>query len=107
MELLTLREVCEMVGVSRRAVQGYESLEMVRPVGKNKYGYLLYDSAAVEKIQQIKQYRDMGFSVKETKELLIVADDVRKIRILERIHEMQNEVIRLKTQIEIAEKMIQ
>ena len=36
-ELNTLREVCDLLGVSRRAVQGYEKVGLVEPSGRNKY----------------------------------------------------------------------
>lgn len=38
MEAMTLREVCNAVGVTRRAVQCYEKEELVSSTGKNKYG---------------------------------------------------------------------
>ena len=43
MEKKTLRKVCELVEITRRTVQGYEKAGLVAPIGKNKYGYLLYD----------------------------------------------------------------
>ena len=49
MQQKTLREVCNMVGVTRRAIQGYEKIGFVASAGKNKYGYLLYDEEAIEK----------------------------------------------------------
>ena len=59
--MITLREVCENVGVSRRAVQGYEQAGLVTPTGKNKRGYLLYSAEEQEKIRQIKFFQEMGF----------------------------------------------
>ena len=76
MQKKTLREVCNMVGISRRAVQGYEKLGLVTSSGKNKYGYLLYDEEATEKIRAIKQYQEFGFTVKEIKELLAAPEKV-------------------------------
>ena len=38
MQEMTLREICNIVGVSRRAVQGYEENGLVISSGKNKYG---------------------------------------------------------------------
>lgn len=86
MKLLTLREVCNELGVSRRAVQGYESLGLVQATSKNKYGYLLYDEVMVEQIRIVKMYRDLGFSGKETKRLLesgeIEQKEMLKMRLL-------------------------
>ena len=69
MGTMTLREVCNMVGVTRRAVQCYEHEGLVASTGKNKYGYLLYDEQAVKHIQDIKMYQDFGFALKGIKVL--------------------------------------
>ena len=88
-ELKTLREVCDLLGVSRRAVQGYEKVGLVEPSGRNKYGYLLYDCRAVDTIRRIKQFQSFGFQIKEIRELKnlpkgIVREELqKKIVILE------------------------
>ncbi len=106
MDNMTLREVCELVGVTRRAVQGYERVEMVRATGKNKYGYLLYDMHAVERIKRIKMYRDMGFSLKETKLLLDTSKDVRRKMLCQKVDDIRKEMENLAGQISIIEEMI-
>ena len=52
MKDMTLREVCNAIGVSRRAVQGYEKESLVSATGKTNRGYLLYDTAAQERIKK-------------------------------------------------------
>lgn len=66
----TLREICDNVKVTRRAVQGYEKAGLVTPSGHNKRGYLLYDEIAQTRIEQIKMYQDMGFTVNEIKNII-------------------------------------
>ena len=67
----TLKEVCTELGVSRRAVQGYEEAGLVKATRKNKYGYLLYNQYAQERIERIKFLQDLGFSLKENLEMQI------------------------------------
>ena len=62
---MTLREICETLGVSRRALQGYEKAGLVTASGRNKYGHLLYDKDAEMRIAQNKFYQQLGFSIKE------------------------------------------
>ena len=62
---MTLREICETLGVFRRALQGYEKAGLVTASGRNKYGHLLYDKDAEMRIAQIKFYQQLGFSIKE------------------------------------------
>lgn len=95
MEEKTLREVCEMLGVSRRAIQGYEKAGLLVASGKNERGYLLYDKNCQERIQQILLYRKMGFRVKEIKKLF-EASEVELKKMLEKqvvkIEEEQQEM---------------
>ncbi len=67
---LTLREMCSKLDVKRRAVQGYESAGLLLPSGKNKYGHLLYDENAQRRVERIKFYQDIGFSIKEINALI-------------------------------------
>ncbi len=106
MEKITLREVCNRVGVSRRAIQGYEEVGLVVSSGKNKYGYLLYDEAEVEKIRRIKQYQDFGFKVKEIVVLMAAPDDVYVEMLSKRTEMMKKQLKNLMANIEAVEKLL-
>jgi DNA-binding transcriptional MerR regulator len=92
---MTLKEVCNHVGVTRRAVQGYEKAGLVRAIEKNKYGHLLYDEAAVERIREVKQYQDFGFAVKEIEVLLGVSREEYLEMMEERLKGMRMEMERM------------
>ncbi len=62
---MTLREICETLEVSRRALQGYEKAGLVAATGRNKYGHLLYGDTARQRIAQIKFYQRLGFTIRE------------------------------------------
>ena len=66
--LKTLPELCSAVGVTRRAVQGYEEAGLVSAVDRNKYGYLLYGEAEEKRIAKIKLFQELRFSLKEIKD---------------------------------------
>ncbi len=87
----TLREIHSELGVSRRAVQGYEKAELVHATGRNKYGHLLYDEKAQKRIVEIKLYQDMGFKVKEIKALIDAPDSERKEALQRRVSGMREE----------------
>lgn len=103
---MTLKEVCSLVGVTRRAVQGYEKAGLVQAAEKNKYGHLLYDEAAIEKIREIKQYQDFGFKIREIQEL----QNLPKKKYLEmlehRLELMRSELQDLKENISKLEQLI-
>lgn len=77
-ELYTLRDIRESLGVSRRAIQGYEALDLVSPVSKNSRGYLLYDQVTYERIREIYTLQWLGFSLKEIREFIDTDEDSRK-----------------------------
>ena len=87
----TLQEVCETVGVTRRAVQGYEKRGLVSPTGKNKYGYLLYDSMAQERIALIKRYQKLGFKLREVEELVDAPNYIVKEALLKQVDKLQED----------------
>lgn len=68
----TIREVCELTGVTRRALQEYEKkgIELVRHTTVNESGYWLYDEETVEKIKLIKGFSAAGLTRKQIKAII-------------------------------------
>ncbi len=83
MNYYTLREVCEIASVSRRAIQGYEKIGLVKPAAKNERGYLLYDSKGVDRIKTIRLFQQFGFALKEIV-VIIDVDQAEQKRYLEK-----------------------
>lgn len=100
MEEKTLKEVCELVGVTRRAVQGYEKAGLVAATGRNKYGHLLYDEASIERIREVKQYQDFGFSVKEITVLRTASKEEYLQMMEKRLFAIQMDLQQMKISIE-------
>lgn len=86
---MTLREVCDKTKVSRRAVQGYEKAGLVCASGKNRYGYLIYDAHSQERIRQIKLFQQLGFKIKEIKEIIDAPNPILKAVLEERVKELK------------------
>lgn len=60
----SLNEVVDIVGLSRRAIQEYEVAGLAqKPETKNKYGYLLYDTPAIERLWQLRFYKELGYNI--------------------------------------------
>lgn len=106
MKQLTLREVCESVGVSRRSIQCYEKAGLMGPTGKNKYGYLLYDTNAVHRAETIRFMQEMGFKLREIKEIIDAPGDVVKEALKRRLKELEKETVRLEQIIRKANEYI-
>ena len=88
----TLREICDELNVSRRAVQGYEKIGLVSACCRNERGYLLYDLDTYERIKRVKFYQGLDYSLKEIKEIINLPKD-RLIAILyERINKLREDI---------------
>ena len=91
-ETKTLSEVCSVLEVSRRAVQGYENAGLVSATGKNKYGHLLYDEEAQRRIKQIRLLQQLGFRVKEIKDIIDAPAEVAAEAIKRQIESLKAEI---------------
>ena len=105
--LKTLREICNILEVTRRAVQGYEKAGLVAPSERNKYGYLLYNEIEQERIKKIKLYQQFGFKLKEIKDLIDAPEYVVKEAVERQVSKLKREITRLSTLIDRAERLIE
>lgn len=95
MELKTLKTMCELLTISRRSIQCYEKEGLMSPTDKNKYGYLLYDDKAVERAKKIRFMRQIGFKLKEVRDLIDAPVSVLKKALEEKVVELEFERERL------------
>lgn len=102
----TFREVRETMGVSRRAVQGYEKMGLVSATGHTDRGYLLYDEKAQKRIEIIKMYQEFGFTLKEIEEIIDAPKIVLKNSLVKRLEKLEMERERLNLVIEKVNELI-
>lgn len=58
----SLANVEEMIGINRRKIQEYEKAGLAtKPECKNKYGHLRYGFDEIERLWQIRFYRELGY----------------------------------------------
>ena len=69
-EKMTVHQVAELTGITIRALHYYDEIGLLKPTKADKTKYRLYSENDLEKLQQILFYREVGFSLKEIKELL-------------------------------------
>lgn len=107
MELVSLKELCRLVNVSRRSIQCYEKAGLMMPTDKNKYGYLLYDRDAVSRAKMIKFLQETGFKLQEIKELINAPGSVLKTTLIGKLDELEKEKARLESLIMRVNKYIE
>lgn len=106
MENMTLRELCDTVEVSRRAVQGYEKAGLVSASGRNRYGHLLYDANMQERIRQIRLFQQLGFTIKEIGDIIDAPNHVLKEALKERVKSLEEQSEQMELLIEKANELI-
>ena len=106
-DLMTLKEVCKETGVTRKIVQTYENYGLVIATTKNKYGYLLYDDAAVKKIKKIRLYQRFGYRLSEIAKLEYMTVDEQVMILKEKINNMYDNQSETAELIEMAEQLLE
>ena len=92
---MTLHQLCEELNISRRAVQGYEKMELVRATGRTKHGYLLYGPEAQDQIRRIRFYQEVGFTLREIKALWSLPASQQRVILLKKQRELQEKQARI------------
>lgn len=105
-EYKTLQEIYNTLGITRRVIQGYEEIGLVKAADKNKYGYLLYGEDEIKRIQKVKLYQEFGFKLKEIKNLIDAPNHIVKAALERRVDELKEEHKKLNTLIMQAEALI-
>ena len=70
MDSLTVSQVAKRAGINLQTVRYYERQGLLAPVSRTDAGYRIFSSDAVRRIRFIKRAQELGFSLKEIKELL-------------------------------------
>ena len=91
MKLISLKTLCELVGVSRRSIQCYEKAGLMRSTSRNKYGHLLYDVEALHRAEEIKFLQQLGFKLREIREIIDAPCNVKKEVLKRRVSELEEE----------------
>ena len=103
---MTLRETCKILGISRRALQGYEQAKLVSSSSKTQSGYLLYDDSARNRIKMIKCYQDMGFSLQEIKTIIDAPNTIKRPALIQRKEKLNEKILHNRKMIVIIEDML-
>ena len=72
--MMIISEVSKLTGVSIRTLQYYDTIGLLKPSKYTESGYRLYDDIALERLQQILLFRELGFPLNEIKEIIDAPD---------------------------------
>jgi MerR family mercuric resistance operon transcriptional regulator len=102
MKRLTRGELAKQSGVNSATVRYYEKIGLLPEPPRSNANYRLYPNKSIDRIRFIKQAQELGFLLKEIKELLdlrvtpeATTSDVRN-RATEKISDISNKIKRLR-----------
>src|ERR1700730_13299217 len=89
----TVGKVAELAGVTVRTLHHYDEIGLLSPSERSATGYRRYDDRDLERLQQIRYYRELGFSLEE---IATILDDPKSDSVahLRRQHELLTERIK-------------
>lgn len=70
----TISQVAKLTGVSVRTLQYYDEIGLLPHSELTEAGYRLYDDGALQTLQQILFFKELGFQLKEISEILKKSD---------------------------------
>ena len=66
----SISQVAKLTGVSIRTLQYYDEIGLLKPSKLTAAGYRMYDDNALQTLQQILFFKELGFSLKEIRQIL-------------------------------------
>lgn len=69
-DMMTVKQVSSLTGVSTRTLQFYDEIGLFRPTQVTEAGYRMYDENALAVLQQILFFKELDFSLKEIKAIM-------------------------------------
>lgn len=104
---LTIGQFSKKVGVTNKALRLYEKMQLIQSHTRGENGYRYFDLSQIEKAKRLKEFKNLGFTLAEIKNLLQADQNLDSIKIAlamkNRLSLIQNQVLQLseqKTQIE-------
>ncbi len=71
---MKIGQVAKQAGISVEAVRFYEKQGLIKSPARNESGYRIYSSDAIHQLSFVTRAKELGFSLKEIRELLLLRD---------------------------------
>lgn len=99
----TLKEVVDLVGMTRRMIQEYEKAGLTKtPTTTDKYGHLLYDEATIERLWQIRFYRELEYDKEQIRKAFTDPNYNKHDAIADQIIKLEEKKKKLESMIKVA-----
>ena len=93
MKYLRIGDFSNVVGISVKTIRFYEEKGLIKPAYIDKYtGYRYYDEKNVEQVLVILQYKNMGFTLEEIK-------NINPNLLISKVESLKDQIINIKKNI--------
>jgi len=98
---MNISEAARLSGLSAKTIRYYEAIDLIEPAARGENGYRQYDDQAVEALHFLARAREVGFNLRECRQLLeLQRDRSRQSRharalVLEKSQQLQERIDRL------------
>ncbi|MBE2894045.1 Cu(I)-responsive transcriptional regulator [Spirabiliibacterium falconis] len=75
---MQINHIAQLTGLSPKTIRFYEEKNIISPPARNVNGYRQYNAQHVSQLCFLKRTREAGFSLQESKELLLLWQDPQR-----------------------------
>src|ERR1051326_1808182 len=102
----TVKQLAVMSGVTVRTLHFYDETALLKPAYSKANGYRIYEEPQLLMLQQILFYRELGFELKEIKEILSQRKFEKVAALKSHRQVLEKNITRTRTLIETIDKTI-
>lgn len=98
----TVKQVSLLTGVSVRTLHYYHAIGLLKPTQVTDAGYRLYDDAALERLNKILVYRELGMPLDAIAGLLDAPEELRNQALAQQARQLQEKLKKLQNKVTLA-----
>lgn len=109
---MNIGEAAEASGVTAKMIRYYESIDLIPVVTRTEAGYRIYSPADVHTFRFIKRARNLGFSIEQISQLLVLwrdrtrASNEVKILASRHIRELKSKIAEMQGMVQTLEELV-
>lgn len=104
--MITIRALAKAFGLSRSTLLYYDRIGLLPADGRNQAGYRIYSQAAVVRLQNIVEWRQLGLDLARIAAILDGTEAARNRLLAERAGEVQGELRALFEQLRLLHRIL-
>ena len=92
--MVTIKKAAELTGLTPKAIRHYENLGLCPCSLRTEGRYRMYDPETLDRLRQIRYYRELGFSLEEIRRLLTAPEETLREALTRQRQKVTDEITR-------------